>query len=125
MIRAFSLIRHSTVLWPQAEGAAPLLASTCERANAQSIDDTVAAVKAFGAEIGAGNGGQPDHRRCVCCGALPGEERRGVGISTTVQAQYDNHWPMRCSANIGKETPNGMGVEIDVNGRKVVAYEPR
>jgi exonuclease III len=36
----------------------------------------------------------------------------------------DNHWADAVLSKypFGKETPNGVGVEIDVNGRKVVAY---
>jgi hypothetical protein len=53
---------------------------------------------------------------------------RGVGLFYhEFKHNTDNHWADAVFSKypIEKETPNGVGVEIDVNGRKVVALISR
>src|SRR5262249_45947506 len=101
-------------------------------ANAQKpIDGTVAAMEAKGADIiGAEETvAEPDPCTADVCPAS--DNSRAAEIAKALGYYYhefkhntDNHWADAVFSKypIGKETPNGVGVEIDVNGRKVVAY---
>ena len=101
-------------------------------ANAQkSIDETVAVMKATGADIIGAQETVPEPDPCTAETCVATEASRTREIAAALGYHYhefkhntDNHWADAVFSKypIGKETPNGVGVEIDVNGRKVVAY---
>ena len=101
-------------------------------ANAQkSIDETVAVMKASGADIIGAQETVPEPDPCTADVCAATNESRAKGIASALGYFYhefkhntENHWADAVFSKypIGKETPNGVGVEIDVNGRKVVAY---
>ena len=96
------------------------------------IDETVAVIKATGADIIAAQETVPEPDPCTAdtCMAEEGKSR-AAEIAAALGYHYhefkhntDNHWADAVFSKypIGKETPNGTGVEIDVDGRKVVVY---
>lgn len=101
-------------------------------ANAQkSIDETVAAIKASGADIIAAQETVPEPEICTADVCAAEDSSRAEEIAAALGYNYhefghntDNHWADAVFSRypIGSETPNGVGVEIDVEGRKVVAY---
>jgi len=101
-------------------------------ANAQKpIDETVAAMKATGADIIGAQETVPEPDPCTADVCPASDNSRAEAIAKALGYYYhefkhntDNHWADAIFSRypIGKETPNGVGVEIDVNGRKVVAY---
>lgn len=101
-------------------------------ANAQkTIDETVAVIKASGADIIGAQETVPEPDPCTA-DVCPADDRsRAKEVAAALGYFYhefkhntDNHWADAVFSKypFGKETPNGVGVEIDVNGRKVVAY---
>lgn len=101
-------------------------------ANAQkSIDETVAVIKASGADIIGAQETVPEPDPCTADVCAATDNSRAKDVAAALGYFYhefkhntDNHWAdaMFSKYPFGKETPNGVGVEIDVNGRKVVAY---
>jgi exodeoxyribonuclease III len=101
-------------------------------ANAQKpIAETVAVIKASGADIIAAQEMVPEPDPCTADVCQAGDQSRAKEIAAALGYHYhefrkntETHWAdaMFSRYPIGKETPNGVGVEIDVNGRKVVAY---
>jgi len=97
----------------------------------KSIDETVAAMKATGADIIGAQETVPEPDPCTAEACVATDKSRAKDIAAALGYHYhefkhntDNHWADAVFSRfpIGKETPNGTGVEIDVNGRKVVAY---
>jgi endonuclease/exonuclease/phosphatase family metal-dependent hydrolase len=101
-------------------------------ANAKKpIDETVAAMKATGADIIGAQETVPEPDPCTADACPASDNSRAAEIAKALGYYYhefkhntENHWADVVFSRypIGKETPNGVGVEIDVNGRKVVAY---
>ncbi|MFO1060062.1 MAG: endonuclease/exonuclease/phosphatase family protein [Dongiaceae bacterium] len=101
-------------------------------ANAQKpIDETVAAIRATGADIVAVQETVPEPDPCTADVCPAGDDSRAAAIAAALGYHYhefrhntENHWADAVLSRypLGKETPNGVGVEIDVDGRKVVAY---
>ena len=101
-------------------------------ANAQKpIDETVAVMKATGADIIAAQETVPEPDPCTADVCAATDNSRAKDIAAALGYNYhefahntDNHWAdvVFSKYPFGKETPNGVGVEIDVNGHKVVAY---
>lgn len=101
-------------------------------ANAQKgIEETVAVIKASGADIVAVQETVPEPDPCTADVCAATDASRLKEIAAALGYQYhefkhntDTHWADGVLSRfpIGKETPNGVGVEIDVNGRKVIAY---
>jgi endonuclease/exonuclease/phosphatase family metal-dependent hydrolase len=102
-------------------------------ANAEkSIDETVAVMKASGADIISAQETVPEPNPCTAetCQAEDNKSRaadiaKALGYNFhEFKHNNENHWADAVFSKypIGKETPNGVGVEIDVNGKKVVAY---
>ncbi len=101
-------------------------------ANAQkSIDETVAVIKASGAEIIGAQETVPEPDPCTADVCAANDNSRAREVAAALGYFYHefkhntaDHWADAVFSKypIGKETPNGVGVEIDVNGRKVVAY---
>jgi endonuclease/exonuclease/phosphatase family metal-dependent hydrolase len=101
-------------------------------ANAQKpIDETVAAIKATGAEIIGAQETVPEPDPCTADVCAATDNSRAKAIADALGYHYhefthntDTHWAdvVFSKYPIGKETPNGVGVEIDVEGQKVVAY---
>lgn len=102
-------------------------------ANAQkTIDETVAVMKASGADIIGAQETVPEPDPCtaeIC--AAEDNKSRAADIAKALGFNFhefkhntENHWAdvVFSKYPFGKETPNGVGVEIDVNGKKVVAY---
>lgn len=97
----------------------------------KSIDETVAVMKATGAEIIGAQETVPEPDPCTAEVCVATDNSRAKEIAAALGYYYhefkhntDNHWADAVFSKypIGKETPNGTGVEIDVNGHKVVAY---
>lgn len=99
----------------------------------KSIDETVAAMKASGADIISALETVPEPDPCDAgyVGCIAGDQSRAKDIAAALGYYYhefkhnaDMHWADAVISKypFGKETPNGAGVEIDVNGHKVVAY---
>ncbi len=101
-------------------------------ANAQkSIDETVAVIKASGADIIGAQETVPEPDPCTADVCAATDNSRAKDIAAALGYFYhelkhntENHWADAIISKypFGKETPNGVGVEIDVNGAKVVAY---
>jgi endonuclease/exonuclease/phosphatase family metal-dependent hydrolase len=101
-------------------------------ANAQKpVDETVAAIKATGAEIIAAQETVPEPSDCTADICPASDNSRAAEVAKALGYYYhefkhntETHWADAVFSKypIGKETPNGVGVEIDVEGRKVVAY---
>lgn len=99
----------------------------------KSIDETVAVMKASGADIIAAVETVPEPDPCgegtdAC---LAGDASRAKDLAAASGYHYHEfkhntevHWADAILSRypFGAETPNGTGVEINVNGRKVVAY---
>ncbi len=102
-------------------------------ANAQKgIEETIAVMKATGADIIAAQETVPEPDPCTAevCQAEDGNSR-AAQIAEALGYNFhefkhntENHWAdvVFSKYPIGKETPNGVGVEIDVGGQKVIAY---
>lgn len=97
----------------------------------KSIDETVAAIKASGADIIGAQETVPEPEVCTADVCAAEDKSRAEEIAKALGFNYhefkhntDNHWADAVFSRypIGSETPNGVGVEIDVDGRKVVAY---
>ena len=97
----------------------------------KSIDETVAVMKASGADIIAAQETVPEPDPCTAETCVATDQSRAKDIAAALGYHYhefkhntENHWADAVFSRfpIGKETPNGVGVEIDVNGRKVVVY---
>jgi exodeoxyribonuclease III len=98
----------------------------------KGIEETVAAIKATGAEIIGAQETVPEPDPCTAetCKAEDNKSRaaeiaKALGYNFhEFKHNTENHWAdvVFSKYPIGKETPNGVGVEIDVNGKKVVAY---
>ena len=99
----------------------------------KSIEETVAVMKATGADIIAAIETVPEPDPCEAgienCPA--GEASRAKDLAAALGFYYHEfkhnthvHWADAILSKypFGAETPSGAGVEIDVNGRKVVAY---
>lgn len=101
-------------------------------ANAEKpIDETVAVMRATGADIIGAQETVPEPDPCTADVCPASDNSRAADIAKALGYYYhefkhntENHWADAVFSKypIGKETPNGVGVEIDVNGRKVVAY---
>jgi exodeoxyribonuclease-3 len=101
-------------------------------ANAQKpIAETVAVMKASGADIIGTQESVAEPNPCTADVCAATDNSRAKDIAAALGYHFhefkhntDNHWAdvVFSKYPIGKETPNGVGVEIDVNGRKVVAY---
>ncbi len=101
-------------------------------ANAQkSIDETVAVIKASGADIIGAQETVPEPEICTADVCAAEDNSRAKDVAAALGYNFhefkhntDNHWADVVFSRypIGSETPNGVGVEIDVDGRKVVAY---
>ncbi|MDP1702770.1 MAG: endonuclease/exonuclease/phosphatase family protein [Aestuariivirga sp.] len=95
------------------------------------IDETVAVIKASGADIIGVQETVPEPDPCTAdvCAATGNSRAKDVAAALgyhyhEFEHNTDNHWADAVISRFpfGKETPNGVGVEIDMNGRKVVAY---
>lgn len=95
------------------------------------IDETVAVMKAVNADIIAVQETVPEPDPCTAEVCVASENSRAKELAAALGYHYhefkhntDNHWADAVFSRFpfGKETPNGVGVEIDVNGRKVVVY---
>jgi endonuclease/exonuclease/phosphatase family metal-dependent hydrolase len=95
------------------------------------IDETVAVMKATGADIIGAQETVPEPDPCTAEVCAATDNSRAKDIAAALGYYYhefkhntENHWADAVFSKypIGKETPNGVGVEIDVNGRKVVVY---
>lgn len=95
------------------------------------IDETVAVMKAVGADIIAAQETVAEPDPCTADQCPAGDASRAAEIAAALgynvhefRHNTDNHWADAVFSKypIGKETPNGAGVEIDVNGRMVVVY---
>jgi exodeoxyribonuclease III len=95
------------------------------------IDETVAVMKATGADIIGAQETVPEPDPCTAEVCRATDKSRATDIAAALGYHYhefrhntETHWADAVFSRfpIGKETPNGTGVEIDVNGRKVVAY---
>ena len=101
-------------------------------ANAQKpIDETVAVIKASGADIIGAQETVPEPDPCTADVCAATDNSRAADIAKALGYYHhelkhntENHWADAIISKypFGKETPNGVGVEIDVNGRKIVAY---
>lgn len=102
-------------------------------ANAQKgIEETIAVMKASGADIIAAQETVPEPNPCTAeiCNAEDGKSRaaeiaKALGYNFhEFKFNTENNWAdvVFSKYPIGKETPNCVGVEIDVNGKKVIAY---
>ncbi len=101
-------------------------------ANAKKpIDETVAVMKATGADIIGAQETVPEPDPCTADVCAATDNSRAEDIAKALGYNFhefkhntENHWAdvVFSKYPFGKETPNGVGVEIDVNGRKVVAY---
>lgn len=101
-------------------------------ANAQKpIDETVAVFKAVGPDIIGVQETVPEPDPCTADVCPASDNSRAEALATAMGYYFhefkhntDNHWADAVISKYPfiKETPNGTGVEIDVNGRKVVAY---
>jgi exodeoxyribonuclease III len=101
-------------------------------ANAQKpIDETVAVIKASGADIMGVQETVPEPDPCTADVCAATGNSRAADIAKALgyychelKHNTENHWADAIISKypFGKETPNGVGVEIDVNGRKIVAY---
>ncbi|MFT3988235.1 endonuclease/exonuclease/phosphatase family protein [Aestuariivirga sp.] len=101
-------------------------------ANAQKpIDETVAVFKAVNADIIAVQETVPEPDPCTAEVCQATENSRLKDLADALGYHYhefkhntDNHWAdgVLSKYPFGQETPNGVGVEIDVNGRKIVVY---
>ena len=101
-------------------------------ANAQKpIDETVAVMKATGADIVGAQETVPEPDPCTADVCAATDNSRAKDIAAALGYHFhefkhntENHWAdvVFSKYPFGKETPNGVGVEIDVNGHKVVAY---
>ena len=97
----------------------------------KGIDETVAVIKASGADIIAVQETVPEPDPCTAdvCAATDNSRLKEVAAALGYQFHEfkhntDNHWAdgVLSKFPIGAETKNGTGVEIDVNGMKVIAY---
>ena len=101
--------------------------------DSKTIDETVAVMKASGADIIAAIETVPEPDPCGAgiqnCQA--GDASRAKDLAAALGYYYhefkhnsDVHWADMILSKypFGAETPSGAGVEIDVKGRKVVAY---
>lgn len=97
----------------------------------KTIDETVAVIKASGADIIGVQETVPEPDPCTADVCAATDNSRAKDIAGALGYHYhefehntDNHWADAVISRFpfGKETPNGVGVEIDMNGRKIVAY---
>ncbi|MCX8501490.1 MAG: endonuclease/exonuclease/phosphatase family protein [Alphaproteobacteria bacterium] len=99
----------------------------------KSIDETVAVIKATGAEIIAAQETVPEPEPCDAGNCVAGDlsQSRAKAIAAALGYFYHefkhnqpHHWADAVFSKypIGKETPNGVGVEITVKGEKIVVY---
>lgn len=97
----------------------------------KSIDETVAVIKASGADIIGAQETVPEPDPCTAEVCVATDKSRAKEIAAALGFHYHefkhntaNHWADAVFSRypIGRETPNGTGVEIDLDGRKVVAY---
>jgi endonuclease/exonuclease/phosphatase family metal-dependent hydrolase len=95
------------------------------------IDETIAVIKAVGADIIGAQETVPEPDPCTADECQASDNSRAKDIAAALGYNYhefkhntDNHWADAIFTKypIGKETPNGVGVELDVNGHKVVVY---
>ena len=101
-------------------------------ANAQKgIEETVAVLKASGADIIAVQETVPEPDPCTADVCAATDKSRLKDVAAALGYQFhefkhntENHWAdgVLSKFPLGAETKNGTGVEIDVNGRKVIAY---
>lgn len=99
----------------------------------KGIEETVAVMKASGADIIAAVETVPEPDPCDAGSAhcIAGDASRAKELAAALGYYYhdfkhntDTHWADAILSKypFGNETPSGAGVEINVNGRKVVAY---
>lgn len=99
----------------------------------KSIDETVAVMKATGADIIAAVETVPEPDPCDAGSenCIAGDTSRAKELAAALGYYYhefkhntDVHWADAILSKypFGDETPNGTGVAIDVNGHKVIAY---
>jgi exodeoxyribonuclease III len=97
------------------------------------IDETVAVFKAVGADIiGAQETvAEPDPCGYGTQNCKAGEDSRAGEVAKAIGYNFhefkhntENHWAdvVFSKYEFGKETPNGAGVELNVDGKKVVVY---
>lgn len=101
-------------------------------ANAKKgIEETVAVLKASGADVIAVQETVPEPDPCEADDCKAGDASRLKDLAAALGYQYhefkhntDNHWAdgVLTKYKFGAETPNGAGVEIDVNSRKIIVY---
>lgn len=99
--------------------------------DAKSIDQTVAVMRATKADIIAAQETVPEPDPCTADVCRAFGESRARNIAKALGFYYydlprntANHWADAVFSRypIVKETPNGVGIEINVNGAKVIAY---
>ena len=99
----------------------------------KSIEETVAVIKATGADIIAAQETVPEPTPCEAGNCVAGDfsQSRAKEIAAALGYFYHefkhnqpHHWADAVFSKfpIGKETPNGTGVEITVKGEKIIVY---
>jgi exodeoxyribonuclease III len=97
------------------------------------IDETVAVYKAVGADIIGVQETVPEPDPCGygTGNCVAGDQTRTAEVAKALGLNFhefkhntENHWAdaVLTKYEIGKETPNGAGVELNVEGKKVVVY---
>ncbi|MBG1231686.1 endonuclease/exonuclease/phosphatase family protein [Aestuariivirga litoralis] len=135
-LMAASVVLFAFATAPAMAGEIKLLSMNMWGAGANAnkpIDETVAVMKASGADIiGAlETVPEPDPCEAGTANCIPGDQSRAADIAKALGYHVhefkhgtENHWAdaVITKYEIGKETPNGVGVELKVDGKKVVVY---